>query len=398
MPSESDTDHLAGKVVRLGPNTLSFDSATAMSDIYGVRANVRKADSYCAMGASRRSPTILTAIDKGLHGFKRRIMAQVFSEQSLKQIENRVLDNVTNFVSLLSTDADTNSGGTAPKNVADASTWLTFDIIADRCYGENINLLQSENMRWFSSAFRKISQRSMMNMMQPKLCQFKLDHIFLSSQYKDIRRAGSWIRERGEARARLGNDIVKKDIFSAMLNATHPKTGRSFTEKDLWVGSKLLLVAGSDTTSDALSATIYYLLYHQNSLARLTRELRTTFATEDSIRLDTASPTTSPYLHACINEALRLPPSVPNGPPRTVLPGRIPVDGDFIPEGTVIGTSIYTLHRNAAFFDQPDTFRPERWLDPSSPEQGSQLQLQLQLQRIPSSSSAASTTKQTQSV
>ncbi|RAH83811.1 cytochrome P450 monooxygenase [Aspergillus japonicus CBS 114.51] len=354
-----------GKVVRYGPSTLSFNSATAMTEIYGVRANVRKTDGYAALGLSRRCPNSLVAIDKGLHGFKRRIMAQVFSEQNLKQMEERILDNVTDFVSLLGSDSDASRGWGPPKDVAQACTWMTFDIIADLCYGEDLNLLQVEDMRWFPSVFRKVSQRGMMSLIQPRFIQLKLDHFLLASQYKDILRAGSWIRQRGEARAKLGNQNAEKDIFSTMMNATDPKTGRNFTQKDLWVESMLLLIAGSDTTANALSATMHYLLHHPRSLAHLNTEIRTTFATEASIRFDAASPTTCPYLHACVNEAMRLAPSVPNAPPRAVLPGGIYLEGDFIPAGTVVGAPIYTLHRNAAYFDRPDEFRPERWLDPS---------------------------------
>lgn len=133
-----------------------------MTEIYGVRANVRKTDGYAALGLSRRCPNSLVAIDKGLHGFKRRIMAQVFSEQNLKQMEERILDNVTDFVSLLGSDSEALRGWGPPKDVAQACTWMTFDIIADLCYGEDLNLLQVEDMRWFPSVFRKISQRGMM--------------------------------------------------------------------------------------------------------------------------------------------------------------------------------------------------------------------------------------------
>ncbi|PYH47859.1 cytochrome P450 [Aspergillus saccharolyticus JOP 1030-1] len=389
-----------GEIVRYGPATLSFNSATAMADIYGVRANVRKTDGYAALGLSRRNPNIVTAVDKGVHGFKRRIMAQVFSEQNMRQIEGRLLDNISDFVSVLGSEADAARGWGPPKDVAHACTWLTFDIIADLCYGEDLNLLQSEDMRWFPSVFRNIAQRAMMSLIQPEFVQLKLDHFLLASQYKNILRAGSWIRERGEARAKLGNKVVKTDIFSAMMNATDPKTGRRFTQKDLWVESMLLLVAGSDTTSNALSATIHYLLQHPSRLARATTEIRTSFPTEDEIRFDSASPATCPYLDACINEAMRLAPSVPNAPPRAVCAGGISIDGEFIPAGTIVGTPIYTLHRNAAYFDCPNEFRPERWLESSSTGASSVGQeYQHQHQQPPQqqqTSSAATTMKQTQ--
>ncbi|KAL2813017.1 cytochrome P450 [Aspergillus granulosus] len=68
------------------------------------------------------------------------------------------------------------------------------------------------------------------------------------------------------------------------------------------------------------------------------------------------------FLHASINEALRLSPPVTGLAPRKVLPGGIDVDGVHFPEGTIIGSPIYTMHRNSAYFPQPDLFVPQRWL------------------------------------
>lgn len=67
----------------------------------------------------------------------------------------------------------------------------------------------------------------------------------MSSKFKDIVNAGTRIRERSEARTRLGNDIETKDLFYSMMNTADPKTGLHFTNKDLWVESMLLMTAGT---------------------------------------------------------------------------------------------------------------------------------------------------------
>ena len=38
------------------------------------------------------------------------------------------------------------------------------------------------------------------------------------------------------------------------------------------------------------------------------------------------------------------------------------MDGEHIPEGTVLGSCQYSVNRNAAYFPEPEAFRPERWL------------------------------------
>ena len=48
--------------------------------------------------------------------------------------------------------------------------------------------------------------------------------------------------------------------------------------------------------------------------------------------------------------------------PREVCPGGITIDGHFFPAGTDVGVSHYTLHHNEAYYPDPFTFKPSRWL------------------------------------
>ena len=68
------------------------------------------------------------------------------------------------------------------------------------------------------------------------------------------------------------------------------------------------------------------------------------------------------YLRACIDESMRISPAVGSALWREVQAGGAVVDGQLIPAGCVVGTSIYGIHHNAAYYPDPFTFRPERWL------------------------------------
>ncbi|OQD78911.1 hypothetical protein PENANT_c072G07632 [Penicillium antarcticum] len=347
-----------GDIVRYGPNSLDFNTHSGMSAIYSTRANVRKTETYAAMSASRRTPNTISATDKTVHGFKRRIMSQVFSDQGLRAIEDRFMARINDFIPLLSVGTDEKEWG-RPKEMASMCSWLAFDIISDLSFGEHFNMLKSPELRWFPSVIQKLAQRVTIGMIQPKFFNLKIDRLFMASQLKDILNAGTWIRKRSELRACLGNDI-KQDLFYKMMNATDPKTGLSFTQKDLWLESIMLLTAGSDTTSAAMSATLFLLGHHPATLARLTEEIRMAFSREDEIHIGQQL-NSCKFLQACINESLRLLPSVPNSPPRIVQEGGIQIDQDFIPAGITVGTSIYTLQRNPRYFAAPDEFHPERW-------------------------------------
>jgi hypothetical protein len=137
-----------------------------MNAIYSTRANVRKPENYAAMSASRRTPNTISATDKTVHGFKRRIMSQIFSDQGLRVVEDRFIPRIDDFISLLWDSTENGRNVTkgeeewgSPKEMASICGWLAFDIISDLSFGEHFNMLKSPELRWFPSVIQKLSQR-----------------------------------------------------------------------------------------------------------------------------------------------------------------------------------------------------------------------------------------------
>lgn len=110
-----------------------------------------------------------------------------------------------------------------------------------------------------------------------------------------------------------------------------------------------------------MAATIFYLVRHAHALKTVTEEIRSKFdSVEDIVHGPELGACT--YLRACIDEAMRLSPSVGGILPREVLPGGITIDGETVPAGTVVGTPHYTLHHNEAYHPSPFGYFPERWI------------------------------------
>jgi len=47
---------------------------------------------------------------------------------------------------------------------------------------------------------------------------------------------------------------------------------------------------------------------------------------------------------------------------REVEEGGTVIDGEFIPEGCDVGTSMYAIHHNEAYYPDSYTYKPERWI------------------------------------
>lgn len=120
-------------------------------------------------------------------------------------------------------------------------------------------------------------------------------------------------------------------------------------------------IAGSDTTSTALAAAFFYLTYNVRAYQKVTEEVRRKFNNIEDI-CSGSTLNSCIYLRACIDEAMRLSPSVGSLLPREVLRGGLNVDDHHIPEGIVIGTPHYALHHNAEYYPEPFKYCPERWI------------------------------------
>ncbi len=171
-------------------------------------------------------------------------------------------------------------------------------------------------------------------------------------------------------RSKVGLDTDRKDFFYYLLNARDPETGKGFSPQELWGESNLLIIAGSDTTSTALAASFFYLVHNPKTLEILNKEVREKF--DDAEEIHTGPKLNEcTYLRAVIDEAMRLSPPVGGILPREVLPGGLTISHNnldlHIPAGIVVGTPHYALHHNPAYFPDPFTFSPDRWIPDSSP-------------------------------
>jgi cytochrome P450 len=144
-------------------------------------------------------------------------------------------------------------------------------------------------------------------------------------------------------------------IFDKMIQQGEEET---LTSEQIVREASNLLVAGSDTTARTLTYLIWAVLSSSDRsiLSRLLVEvnsLQEGFASDDVSAL--------PVLKCVIQETLRLYGAAPGALPRSVPKGGRELCSFYLPEGSIVSSQAYTLHRNAAIFPDPYTFKPDRW-------------------------------------
>lgn len=155
---------------------------------------------------------------------------------------------------------------------------------------------------------------------------------------------------------------MRKDMFHYLFQAKDPNTGGpAYEQHELEAEAGLLIIAGSDTTAITICGLFFYITRNSQVYNKLTNEIRSAFQSIDEIR---GGPTllACQYLRACIDESLRMCPAGPSELQREVLRGGLEVEGDFIPEGVLIGTSGWSLQHNEEYFKDAYSYCPERWI------------------------------------
>ena len=172
-----------------------------------------------------------------------------------------------------------------------------------------------------------------------------------------------WIINTLKHRVREGKTgVVEADVFSYLLGESKAR-GKVQGMPELSADAGLLIVAGSDTSSNAMAVTLFNLIAHPAYYRRVQDEVQAVFGREQAEDLDRLAKE-CPLLNACINETLRLWPPVASGLQRVTPPeGMTLPSGVYVPGNVVISTQTFAMHRDPRNFSRPDDFLPERWLE-----------------------------------
>jgi cytochrome P450 len=146
------------------------------------------------------------------------------------------------------------------------------------------------------------------------------------------------------------------DLLSLLMAAKDEDDGSSMNDKQLRDEVATLMLAGHETTANALSWTWMLLAQHPECDRKLTEELQTVLKGRPPTVADLPK---LRYTEQIIKESLRL------YPPVSIF-GREAVsdyilDDYCIPAGCVVTISQWVMHRHSKYFDRPEDFVPERW-------------------------------------
>ncbi|HSP79607.1 MAG TPA: cytochrome P450 [Myxococcaceae bacterium] len=156
---------------------------------------------------------------------------------------------------------------------------------------------------------------------------------------------------------RRGGAGLANDLLSLLMEMRDADTGEGMSDRQLRDEVMTLVLAGHETTANALAWTFHLLQQHPEVEERLAREVASVLGE----RTPTASdlPRLS-FTARVFDESLRL------YPPAWLMSRRALAEdvlgGYPIPKGSIVAILPYVLHRHPAFWERPEAFEPDRFL------------------------------------
>ncbi|QPG96708.1 hypothetical protein C2857_005056 [Epichloe festucae Fl1] len=291
--------HEHGDVVRIAPNEVVFFTPEA----YTGRPAFVKSD---MLDLGEKYEGLASERDVEQHRAARKQLAPAFSPRALKAYQPKIHRHTDLLLEKLEDMSETRDGF----NIVPVRQWTTIRMVFRR--------------------FPLISWLSYL-LLPPNVALSYVRAHRLSSKI---------IEERVKGR----DDAKELDYLAQFV-----REGGLLPPKEFLVSQAVHLIFDHFESSSVLSAAIYFLTTNEGPMSKLQGELREKFHSLDEMTDDSLREL--PWLHAVIEETLRLHTNVPYGLPR-ISPGHM-ID---------VSTCAYATTHSARYFQHPYGFKPQRWL------------------------------------
>ena len=146
------------------------------------------------------------------------------------------------------------------------------------------------------------------------------------------------------------------DILDRLLGARDRESGAPIDETQIRDEVVTLLLAGHETSANALAWTLYLLATHPEVEARLAEELDAHLGGAPATAADLPG---VPYLKQVVQESMRIYPPAWGYSRRAEH--EVEIGGYVLPAGAYVAVVPYALHRHPEFWPHPDRFDPDRF-------------------------------------
>ena len=363
-----------GPLVRIAPNHVSISDPSMIPVIYSANEAYTKTAFYPIQSISwKKQPTVnlFSARDPEYHRVYKRKVGAAYSLPSILQSETAIDSCTTLLMERLGQFVTKRE----PVDLGDWLHYCAFDVVGEVTFARKFGILeQGKDIDGMIKAIKGMLAYAALCGQVPEFHKVLLgnplftllmpametwDQVVLFT-LKAINERAS-IKRDGEL---LIADVAGRDMLSrwASIQSSDPL---KMSTRDIVVHLSGNVFAGADTTAVALRAIVYFLCRHPKSMKKLVEEIDQ--ADRDG---QLSSPISFketiahlPYVGAVIKESMRLQSSTGLLMERHVPAEGVDLHGHHLPPGTIVGINTWVTNRDPTVFPDPESYRPERWLD-----------------------------------
>jgi cytochrome P450 len=246
-----------------------------------------------------------------------------------------------------------------------AMTRVAFRIVARSVFG---NSLGDAELMQLSDWLTAIQLFYVTTIRQPYLLPMQhlrgryRHHDDLARRLRELVRAAI-ARHRATQAAAPADAAPPDDLLQMLLDARYEDTGEPMTEHQLIDELNILLVAGHETSANALAWGFYLLARYPEVQDKLVEEINRELLAGQEVEF--ADLPRLPYALQVVQEAMRL------YPPAWIIDRMATEDDEFqgvpIPKGSVFSLYVYGVHHHAGLWPAAEDFRPERFAPDAQP-------------------------------
>lgn len=294
---------------------------------------------------------------------QRSIIQPLLSFNNLNNIQNTVHNQLHILINRYDNIAQSNNNVT---DITILHSQYTLDVTASITFGIELNCLQN-NDTTYNIASQHILKESWARTTRP--------FAFLGGQTKQSglnavntlnNAIDKMIKQYNNHNYSNNNNSNKQTVLTELLHNDNTIHDIDYYRSQI----RLLMIAGSDTTSFWITSVIHLLVQHQHIYNKLVNELDNnlsyiTHKHNNSYKLPTLDDVNKlTYLQATLRETQRIQPSTPSIA-RKLKKGQLTLpSGTIINDDIVIAIIFYSIHRNVDIWGRDaDQFKPERWID-----------------------------------
>ncbi|XP_044015561.1 cytochrome P450 9e2-like [Aphidius gifuensis] len=295
----------------------------------------------------------------------RNLLTPAFTSSKMKGMFKLMSNCAENFVDYLVKDSKEKPLEIFSK---DAFCRYTNDVIATCAFGISINSMKDKTNDFYVLGRKATNFEGLMSVKFFFVRSFPNFSRLFNIRIIDSRADGFFKKiVEDTVRTRDEKGITRPDMIQLMMETRANKTGPTLSIGDMTSQAFIFFFGGFDTTSSLMSFVVHQIAANPEIQAKLQNEIDEMLErTNGDVTYEAVNRLA--YLDAVINETLRyypiagfldrvcsksfeLPPTLPGAKPHRLEPG------DFI------WFPVFAIQRDPIYFDEPDKFYPDRFIE-----------------------------------